>query len=160
VKIFSEKVEKINDEIPDVEVASISSDDTIPYDVPSDYVKESESKFVSDDRKCENVSGVEEVLSESNLLSENEKLWSQLHKSILKPIKIKPIAQVEIPEMNSDTQKVEEAEPKESSIILDDIKEKLDEKLKKLQEKSIEIEDSDVEITRWGKWNWCSHCIR
>lgn len=103
--------EKVKDDIPDVEVASISSDDTLPYEIPSEYVKESESGFVSEDQKSLEVSKID---------GNHEKNKE---------------AEIEISKNVTNDEKSEN--PVDSAQILADVKRKLDEKLKKLQEKSV-----------------------
>lgn len=109
--------EKVKEEIPDVEVASISSDDTLPYEIPHEYIKDSESGFVSEDQKSFEASKIEETQNHEQMTSKNDE------KSNKK-------------EMKSTNEKQQESKSIDSAKILADVKKKLDEKLKKLQEKS------------------------
>lgn len=140
--------EKIKNEIPDVEVASISSDDTVIYELPENYAKENESGFVSEDQKNESLET--QKVENSLPLSENEKLWKQLPRMESTNIQV-----VEKSEVVSENEKFwsavtlktpEKIETKqESSLqILADIKKKLDEKMNKLQLKTTRLFDDDV----------------
>jgi DNA excision repair protein ERCC-5 len=71
------------EEVPDVEVASISSDDdTLPYEIPKEdfeeISKETESGFVSEVQERSPDESIEEVAGES----ENDKFWSVLSEPV------------------------------------------------------------------------------
>lgn len=93
--LFADVFEKKTEEVPDVEVASISSDDddTLPYEIPQkdfeEIAKESESGFVSEEGKVQEKSLDSSIISfeEFEAVSENDKFWS----SIEEPVTAAPV---------------------------------------------------------------------
>ena len=98
----SEKQKQDHEEVPDVEVASISSDDdTLPYEVLqndlNDLDKEIESCFVSEEGKLIETSQkpveeasklpeiVEDTVNEIPLASENDKFWEEVDEPVVEP---------------------------------------------------------------------------
>lgn len=88
---FAKKIESV----PDVEIASISSDDdTLPYEVSQkdfeDVAKETESGFVSEDNKVKSPEPlINKKVEEDQAASENDKFWSVLDKPAVSTIKDK-----------------------------------------------------------------------
>ena len=146
---------KNSDDIPDVEVASISSDDdTLPYEIPKsdfeDVVRETESGFVSEEGKILEKST--NLTDEIPVESENDKFWAILND----PVKILQKIPQDFKE-NEDKKSENEDEKSENedekSEIENEKSENEDKKSKKSEDKKSENKEKLMESEKLEKEN-------